>query len=353
LAKLLDALTDGVLLNFPLARATPEVWRYGVKPKGLTVRAYDLYRRRVPSHLRRALSYDDQSGILLLDKGGLSGDVYDVDVMLGVDYVAEAQSSEYGEEQHEANFLLLSEAAKRLGSRLVPVVPTVSERIIAEYARLLELLEKEHLELGRFEIVALDIVRYVWKGPGALGARHYEDLAAAAATARRTLGPDRILLVAGLSPASMIVACHGGVDLLATFSWVSAAQYGRLILSTAEQLVPANLSRTALREKLANCSCPVCKIGPRDALLEYLELRTGTVEECLSTYAEKSARGFRARCIHNAHALVEMVETIRKAKVLGRGKLSASSFLTMGFHLPGHVMAGLQTVDRIRASGAR
>jgi len=340
----------GVLLNFPVSRGTPQIWRYGVRPQGLIVRAYDLYRRRPPSDLREAIAYDDKDGVLVVDKGGLSGDVYDVDLK-GGDYTVEAQSAEYGEEQHERNFQLLSESAGRLGSRLIPVVPG---SIIPEYARFVEVLERKHLSGKQFEIVALDAIRYAYKGAGALGAHYYEDVATFTAKAKEALG-DRTLLVAGLSPASMIVASHAGAGLLSSLSWVSAANYGRLLLSTAEQFVPADLDKAAIKQKLARCACPICKMDSRrtKSLIEYLDLKPAMAEERFRIYAEDGPRGFRARCIHNSWALVEMIETINKVTALSEGRPTASSFMAMGLHLPEPVMSGLRTVDRIRALGLR
>jgi len=345
----------GVLLSFPLARGTPEIWRFGIAPRGLIIRAYDFYRRRVPRHLRETTGYDDVKGILVFDKGGLSGNIHDVDVA-GADYIVEAQSAEdFGEEQHERNFQLLSEAARKFGSKLIPVVPGSGEQMISEYARFLEVLEEKQLNGKRFEIVALDLIRYAYKGAGALGARHYEDIATITSTANMILGQDRTLLVGGLSPASMIIACHAGAGLLATLSWLSAASYGRILLSTGEQFVPADLDEATIKQKLAKCACSICRMEPGHtrSLAEYLELELGTAEERFSIYTEKSTRGFRARCIHNAYAVVEMVEKANKVIALSGGRPTASSFMAMGFHLPEPVLSGLRVVDRIRASGIR
>jgi hypothetical protein len=348
-------IAPGVLLSFPLARGTPEIWRFGTTPRGLIIRAYDFYRRRVPSDLRKTTGYHDEKGILVFDKGGLSGNIHDVDVE-GADYVVEAQSAEdFGEEQHERNFQLLSEAAGKLGSKLIPVVPGSGEQMISEYARFLEVLEDKHLNGRRFEIVALDPIRYAYKGAGALGTRHYEDIATITSTAKAILGKDRTLLVGGLSPASMIVTCHAGAGLLGTLSWLSAATYGRLLLSTGEQFVPADLDEATIKQKLAKCACPICRIEPRHAksLAEYLELKPSMGEERFSIYTETSTPGFRARCIHNAYAIVQMVERANKVIALSEGNPTASSFVAIGFHLPEPVMRGLRTVDRIRASRMR
>ena len=184
---ILQTANLGVLLNFPVSRGTPQIWRYGVRPQGLIVRAYDLYRRR---------------------------------------------------------------------------------------PRFVEVLERKHLSGKQFEIVALDAIRYAYKGAGALGAHYYEDVATFTAKAKEALG-DRTLLVAGLSPASMIVASHAGAGLLSSLCWVSAANYGRLLLSTAEQFVPADLDKAAIKQRLARCACPICKMDSRrtKSLIEYLDLK--------------------------------------------------------------------------------
>jgi hypothetical protein len=347
------AIPPGILLNFPLARSTPEVWQFGVRPRGLIIRAYDLYRRQAPADdLRIAIGYDDPAGILILDKGGLSGDIYDID-LAGAQYTVEAQGADdFGEQQHERNFHLLSDAAARLGPRLVPVVPAISERMIGEYARFLQVLGEKYLDSKSFDCVALDVVRYATKGSGALGRQHYEDLAAMTAAGRRLLGSDCRLLVAGLSPGSMLVASHAGADLLGALAWVSSANYGRLLLSTSEQFLPADLEKKLLKEKLASCSCPVCDIESEYAkpVLEYLELKPRPSNERFLIYKQRSPAGFRARCIHNAHALIEMVDKVRKTIALNEGKPTASSFISMGFHLPGPVLAGLRVVDRLRSS---
>jgi hypothetical protein len=57
---------------------------------------------------------------------------------------------------------------------------------------------------------------------------------------------------------------------------------------------------------------------------EYLEFKRRPSEEDFSIYKQRSSAGFRARCIHNAHALIEMVDKVSKTIPLSEGKPTAS-----------------------------
>jgi hypothetical protein len=99
---------------------------------------------------------------------------------------------------------------------------------------------------------------------------------------------------------------------------------------------PADLEKKPLKEKLASCSCPVCDIESEypKPVSEYLEFQRRHSEEDFSIYKQRSSAGLRARCIQNAHALIEMVDKVSKTIALSEGKPTASSFIYMGFHLP-------------------
>jgi queuine/archaeosine tRNA-ribosyltransferase len=201
--------------------------------------------------------------------------------------------------------------------------------------------------------VALDLVGYAPRGSGALSSKYYEHLATMAVEARSLLGY-RTILVNGLSPASMIVMAHAGINLTGTLSWVSSANYGRLILETGEQIVPAKLQSKQLSEALAKCACPVCKTDARtrDEIARYLNLKSEEMKP--SVYPENSPRGIRVRCVHNAYALIKMMENINEYESQHHYEdIRATSYVALGLHLTRPVMAGLITIDHLRRLQSR